>query len=122
MTPDARRVAFVSRASNLIVADTNTIADVFLHDLETSTTVAISQGAVAPEGNRSYSTAPVITPDGRFVAFYSTATNLVPGVGAVGEMLTCESLLSAPLLGPARAPARRYMPLATFPMRPPRSR
>jgi len=32
------------------------------------------------------SESPDITPDGRYVAFYSTATNLVPGVVTAGEI------------------------------------
>jgi Tol biopolymer transport system component len=88
MTPDARYVGFVSAATNLVAGDTNRIADVFVRDLLLGTTVLVSAGAVttntiAPVGS---SEAPDITPDGRFVAFSSTATNLVPGVNTTGEI------------------------------------
>ena len=81
MTPDGRYVAFVSAASNLVAGDTNGIPDVFVRDLVTGTTVLASVGAQSAKGR---SEAPQITPDGRYVAFFSTATNLVPGVPDVG--------------------------------------
>ncbi|MGO8929518.1 MAG: TolB family protein [Limisphaerales bacterium] len=77
MTPDGRYVAFVSAASNLVAGDTNGIRDVFVRDLVNKTTALASVGARSLSGS---SQAPQITPDGRFVAFFSTATNLVPGV------------------------------------------
>jgi Tol biopolymer transport system component len=77
MTPDGRYIAFISAASNLVAGDTNGIPDVFVRDLVTGTTVLASVGAQSAKG---MSEAPQITPDGRYVAFFSTATNLVPGV------------------------------------------
>src|SRR4051812_1548411 len=79
MTPDGRYVAFVSAASNLVENDTNGIPDIFVRDLQTGTTVIASTGATRLGTSARSSEAPEITPDGRFVAFYSTATNLVPG-------------------------------------------
>jgi hypothetical protein len=88
MTPDGRFVAFVSRATDLVANDTNGISDVFVRDLRTGTTTLASVGATStgstPLSSRSES--PVITPDGRFVAFYSTATNLVPGLQLTGDV------------------------------------
>ena len=46
MTPDGRYVAFVSAATNLVVGDTNNIADVFVRDLQAGTTTLVSVGAV----------------------------------------------------------------------------
>ena len=92
MTPDGRFVAFVSEASNLVPGDTNGIADVFVRDLQAKTTTLASLGAtaVSPPANSgiftSSSELPDITPDGRFVAFYSTASNLVAGVQTVGDI------------------------------------
>ena len=84
MTGDGRYVAFVSTASNLAPRDTNDIADVFVRDLQAGTTTLASVGAstnsIPPViGNAISSESPEITPDGRYVAFYSNATNLVPG-------------------------------------------
>jgi Tol biopolymer transport system component len=87
ITPDGRYVAFTSAASNLVFGDTNGIADVFVRDLQARTTTLVSVGAIStnlffPSGSES----PDITPDGRYVAFYSTATNLVPGALAGGQI------------------------------------
>jgi hypothetical protein len=88
MTPDGRYVAFVSTASNLVTGDTNNIADVFVRDLQMGTTTLASVGAESANSTSptNSSESPEITPDGRYVAFYSTATNLVHGVTTSGEI------------------------------------
>ena len=92
MTPDGRYVAFVSSATNLVAGDTNGISDVFVRDLQAGLTALASPGAksttnlYSPIFGSSGSEGPDITPDGRYVAFYSTATNLVPGVSTPGEV------------------------------------
>ncbi len=88
MTPDGRYVAFTSAAADLVPGDTNGIPDIFVRDLQAQTTTLVSVGATStsspsPSGS---SETPEITPDGRYVAFYSTATNLVPGVITTGEI------------------------------------
>jgi Tol biopolymer transport system component len=79
MTPDGRFVAFVSAATNLVADDTNRIYDVFVHDLEIGSTVLATPGAVRASESLCFH-APRLTPDGRFVLFLSSATNVVPGV------------------------------------------
>jgi Tol biopolymer transport system component len=86
MTPDGRYVAFVSAANNLVPGDTNRIPDVFVRDLQAGTTTLASVGAMSVNYNQGSSELPDITPDGRYVAFSSTATNLVPGVQTVGDI------------------------------------
>lgn len=83
LTPDGRYAAFASAASNLVTNDANGIADVFVRDMQAGSTVAASVGARSPGAS---SEAPEITPDGRYVAFYSSATNLVPGITNMGEI------------------------------------
>ena len=78
MSRDGRFVAFVSRASNLVVGDTNLRQDVFVHDRQTGVTERVSVSSNGAQGN-SASSAPAISDDGRFVAFQSQASNLVPG-------------------------------------------
>ena len=78
LTPDGHFVAFVSEASNLTSNDANGIADVFVRDVLAGTTTLVSAGAVSNAAGSS-SESPEITPDGRYVAFSSTATNLVAG-------------------------------------------
>ena len=85
MTPDGHFVAFVSAASNLTPDDTNGIPNVFVRDLQAGTTTLASTGAM-PFSAASSSELPLITPDGRYVAFYSTATNLVAGVTNSSEI------------------------------------
>ena len=73
-----RYVAFPSFASNLVPNDTNSLWDVFVHDRITGTTQRVSVDSDGNEGNDSSSwVSPGISPDGRYVAFASQASNLV---------------------------------------------
>ncbi len=87
-TPDGQLVAFVSAANNLVGNDTNGMADVFVRDLQAGTTRLVSVGAKAPTSTTvlSFSDTPAISDDGRYVAFYSSGTNLVSGVSRSGEV------------------------------------
>ncbi len=78
ITPEGRYAVFASRAANLVPGDTNAGGDVFLRDRRTGTTTRVS---VAPGGGQADgdSSAVTMTPDGRYVAFDSLASNLVPG-------------------------------------------
>jgi len=76
MSADSRYVVFQSDASDLVAGDTNVATDIFVRDLVAGTTVLASVSTAGIEGN-ARSTSPVITPDGRYVAFLSRATNLV---------------------------------------------
>lgn len=78
ISPDGRYVLFSSPASNLVPGDTNGFEDVFLRDVIEQTTIRVSVSAAGEEGNL-WSTAPRLSEDGRFVAFSSLASNLVPG-------------------------------------------
>src|ERR1035437_8563922 len=82
MTPDGRFVAFISAASNLASNDTNGISDIFVRDLLNGTTTVVSVGVT--NTNASFSP-PVITPDGRYVAFASTAQGLVAWVPSASQ-------------------------------------
>jgi Tol biopolymer transport system component len=74
-----RWVAFVSYASNLVPNDTNAHSDIFVRDLSTNTISLVSTSSSGEQGNLgSYS--PVISANGRWVAFSSFATNLTPAV------------------------------------------
>jgi hypothetical protein len=78
ISPDGRFVAFSSIATNLVPGDTNGQLDVFVRDLQTNTTERVSLSSSGAEANAD-SWYPSISSDGRFVAFYTSATNLVPG-------------------------------------------
>ncbi len=78
ISADGRYAAFNSDATNLVPADTNNTADVFVHDRQTDTTTRVSVASDETQGNSS-SSYPSISADGRYVAFGSAASNLVPG-------------------------------------------
>jgi Tol biopolymer transport system component len=72
---NGRHVVFQSTASDLVASDTNGVEDIFVRDLQTSTTVRVSVSGAGTQAN-GYSSHPSISDDGRFVAFTSAATNL----------------------------------------------
>jgi Tol biopolymer transport system component len=78
ISADGRYVAFASKASNLVAGDTNGKQDIFVQDRQTGQTTRVSVASDGAQGNGD-SGQPVISADGRFVAFYSSASNLVPG-------------------------------------------
>jgi len=78
ISADGRFVAFISGASNLVPWDTNGLDDIFVHDRQTGATERVSVDSIGVQGN-DYSWAQAISADGRYVAFESGATNLVPG-------------------------------------------
>jgi Tol biopolymer transport system component len=78
VSADGRFVAFDSTATNLVAGDTNGVRDIFLRDVLNGTTVRVSVDAGGAQGNLD-SANPCISADGRFVAFDSAASNLVPG-------------------------------------------
>ena len=78
ISADGRFVAFGSIASNLVAHDTNGKEDVFVRDLKLGTTTRVSVGTAGAQGNNA-SFQPSVSADGRYVAFASAASNLVPG-------------------------------------------
>ena len=82
ITADGRFVAFHSLASNLVLGDTNNVADVFILDRQTGTTERVSLASNGTEGDFQ-SLFPSISDDGRYVAFHSQASNLGPGDSSV---------------------------------------
>jgi len=81
ISADGRYVAFLSNATNLVSGDTNRLTDIFVRDRKRGRTVRVSVGPRGRQArdprSRNGSVAPSISADGRFVAFVSTATNLV---------------------------------------------
>jgi len=64
-----------------VSGDTNGTNDSFVHDRQTGITTRVSTSSAGGQGNghSGSSPGPDISADGRFVAFSSNATNLVPG-------------------------------------------
>lgn len=77
ISPDGRFVAFESWAEQLVPGDTNKRGDVFVRDWQGGVTTRVSIGTGGGQGDeRSHEAA--ISKDGRYVAFESDASNLVP--------------------------------------------
>jgi Tol biopolymer transport system component len=75
---DGRYVAFVSHASNLDPPPNLGYWDVLVHDRLTGTTERVAVNSAGGRGDETAS-GPSISADGRYIAFYSASTNLVPG-------------------------------------------
>ena len=79
ITPDGRYVFFSSEASNLVANDTNgNIQDLFVRDFQTGVTTLVSVNSAGTGSGNGESFQPAFTPDGRYVAFASDASDLVP--------------------------------------------
>lgn len=76
LSADGRFVAFTSLANDLVIGDTNLVSDVFVHDRLTGSTSRVSVSSTGAEAGGA-SSEPSISGDGRFVAFSSSAQNLV---------------------------------------------
>lgn len=84
ISADGNKVAFWSFASNIAAGDTNGLWDIFVYDHTAGTRQRVSltsTGGERNQGNESASrvVSPAISGDGRFVAYATTATNVVPG-------------------------------------------
>ncbi len=74
-----RYVAFTSEASNLVPGDTNNVSDGFVRDRLTGTTTRTSVSSTGAQADRLTTYLQGMSPDGRYIVFYTDATNLVPG-------------------------------------------
>ena len=77
ISPDGGIGAFFSRDATLVPGDTNNANDVFVVDRQADT---IERGSLASDGSEGdgNSSGPSLSQNGRYVAFTSSATNLVP--------------------------------------------
>jgi Tol biopolymer transport system component len=78
ISANGRYVAFSSRATNLSSSDTNAQDDIYVHDRKMKRTKLVSKsssGVVRGDNSRC----PVISANGRFIAFQSEAEDLVGG-------------------------------------------
>jgi Tol biopolymer transport system component len=79
LAQNGRLVVFSSTAAYLVANDDNASSDIFLRDMLTQTTTRLGIGLGGAEPNDD-SVGPVISEDGRYVAFLSWASNLVAGI------------------------------------------
>jgi Tol biopolymer transport system component len=79
ISANGRAVSFNSSATNLVAGDTNGATDIFVRDLQTGVTERVSVASDGSEGNLTSAYQQAISANGRYVAFRSEASNLVPG-------------------------------------------
>jgi len=79
ISADGRFVAFSSSASDLVPGD-RCCSDIFVRDRQMAVTTRVSVDTAGRDANDA-SAHPSISGDGRYVAFYSFASDLVPGDG-----------------------------------------
>jgi len=72
VSADGRYVAFATGSSNLVAGDTNSSYDVFVRDRQTAQTTRVSVATGGAQGSSS-SLMPVISAEGRYVAFASVS-------------------------------------------------
>jgi Tol biopolymer transport system component len=76
ISADGRFVAFASRATNLVPGQRHRVFNVYVRDLKTHQTTAVSVNSSGAPASRT-SLNPSISADGRFIYFTSRAANLV---------------------------------------------
>ncbi len=79
ISSDGNYVAYASDATNIVARDNNGYRDVFEYDRQTGKTIRVSlasDGTQANEGTQAFVIS--VSSNGKFVAFPSLATNLVP--------------------------------------------
>ena len=94
LSQDGRFVVFVSQASDLVANDNNAILDVFVRDRWNNVTHCLSANMAGAMGNH-VSSHPVLSADGRTVAFQSFADDLV-----AGDYNQTRDIIVATLAGP----------------------
>ncbi|HEX6899452.1 MAG TPA: hypothetical protein VF789_07060 [Thermoanaerobaculia bacterium] len=94
LSADGRYVAFQSDSSHLVAGqeDANGSTDVFLYDRVARSTILVSRSKGSPVRTANKrSGSPVLSADGRYVAFVSAATDLV--TGTVDPNTSCDVFL-----------------------------
>ena len=101
ISADGQYVAFDSYATNLVPYDTNGAEDAFVRDAGTTTRVSVDSSGF--QGNGA-SAAPAISGDGRFTAFESVASNLVPWDSNGASDIFLHDQVASPVGGVAELP------------------
>ena len=114
ISADGQLVAFESTADNLVANDHNGTPDPFVYNRSTGAVTLVSVGAngmAAGLGTDGSDPVPVISPDGRYVAFDNNEGNVLPGV--TGSQLYLRNLATGTttLVAPPSAAAAGTTPL-----------
>ncbi len=95
ISTNGRYVAFTSLASNLVAGDTNGTADIFVRDRVSGDITRVSVASGGGQGNVESLDAD-ISARGRFVAFQSTSSNLVPhDTNAMGDVFVHDAVTNS---------------------------
>lgn len=79
VSADGRRIAFTWAADDASAGDTNGLTDIYVRDLDAGTTRLVSARMDGTGAGNGWSDSAMISGNGRFVVFESTATDLVDG-------------------------------------------
>ncbi len=96
ISSDGRYVAFRSEATNLVTGDTNAVRDIFIYDRDTDVVerVSIDDSGTQANAQSDMDGNTNLSDDGRFITFYSDATNLVAGdTNAVSDVFLYDRTL-----------------------------
>src|SRR2546430_2182471 len=106
---DGKTIAFVSNASNLDPADTDTKADVFVRDLTGSSTTLVSRqnGLAGAVQDKGADVQPSISTNGQTIAFSTQATNLSSADTNGGQDVYVRTLAGTTTLASRAAAAAR---------------
>jgi Tol biopolymer transport system component len=78
ISADGHFVVFSSTSDKLVAGDTNEMSDVFVYDRQSAQTRRVSISSAGAQSNLDSCCSAAISGNGRFVAFLSAASNLVP--------------------------------------------
>lgn len=93
ISADGRYVLFESDATNLVVGDTNGVRDMFVKDMKTGEIVRASTDSSGAQAN-ALSMYGKISADGKYVAFSSSATNLIANNSGTGTHVFVKNLIT----------------------------
>lgn len=105
ISANGRYVVFYTKASNLVNNDTNGANDVFLRDIAAGTTTRVSVADDGAQGSYD-SWWPVISEDGRYVAFLSSAASMVAGEPGSGWWTAFQVVVRDRVAGTTRRVSR----------------
>ena len=94
ISADGRYVAFVTDADNLVPGDVNDTYDIFVRDLVNDTTEIVSVNTDGNTLNTEMSFSPVISDNGRYVAFWSYSDNLTANDNQYGNNIFVRDLVT----------------------------